>query len=410
MAIVYVANDGDDLNDGSTWALAKATLSGGQAIAGTGGTVYVQAGHYSEHVTLNDTIYWIAVGEVVIDNSVGGLTNAFQGAGWATFHFVGNFILDGFINGCLDGAGWFDLNGCTARNNTNAGFNMPNGSFASHATNCKCYSNGVGIYSTTGAVIENNSCYLNGSFGISVVGACIVRNNICFSNVNGQVVYDSLASTNLLNTDYNHYDLGTAVNNIGYVGGVGYATLALFQAALTNGAESHSTTGTTEVNDAANFLLYDEPTSDQLLGTGLCGANRGLGGTAYGMSVNENAAKITGGVFSDTEWDAVNSRLQLLGAATSGYWRSDVIDLGTSRAFFGLSNVYAARTWPTDVLNYNNASAAPKTYTYRYRVSATTFAKTDVLPAWVEATIGNELAGVTGRYVQVELTLRNDGA
>ena len=46
MAVIYLrSTDGDDGDDGSTWALAKATLTAALAAAGAGGTVYVSQNH-----------------------------------------------------------------------------------------------------------------------------------------------------------------------------------------------------------------------------------------------------------------------------------------------------------------------------------------------------------------------------
>jgi uncharacterized protein (TIGR02145 family) len=43
---VFVASDGNDNNNGSTWALAKKTIAAGITAAGENGTVYVKAGSY----------------------------------------------------------------------------------------------------------------------------------------------------------------------------------------------------------------------------------------------------------------------------------------------------------------------------------------------------------------------------
>src|SRR3990167_8140047 len=46
MAVVYLrSTDGSNLDDGSTWALAKATLAGALSAAGRGGAGYVSQAH-----------------------------------------------------------------------------------------------------------------------------------------------------------------------------------------------------------------------------------------------------------------------------------------------------------------------------------------------------------------------------
>lgn len=52
MAIIYLrSTDGSDSNDGSTWALAKATLAAALTAAGAGGTVYVSRDHAETQAT-----------------------------------------------------------------------------------------------------------------------------------------------------------------------------------------------------------------------------------------------------------------------------------------------------------------------------------------------------------------------
>jgi len=414
MAILYVAKDGNDANSGATWALAKLTMGGAHSAASANDTIYVAAGRYSETVTMSKTIRWIAVGEVINDNSVGGLNYGFDL--FNTFSsFVGPFIADGFV---VDG--WtkyrtlypIRLVGCIARNNGRWGIGeITYGGWA--LDRCVCYNNGSsgivagGYYNCE---IKNCVSFDNGGFGMEFdyqTNLGPVNNNVCFGNALGQVKYENNTVIRVNCHDFNHYDKA-GTTNIGKIGATNYTTLAAFQAALINGGESHSTTGAVELNDVAKDLFHTLPSSTQLLGTGIGGANKGLS-VAYGMSENLNLAKITGGVFSDVEWDAVNKRLQLVAPATSGYWRSDVIDLGCVRAFFGVGNIYATMAPPTDVVDYDVAEADPRTWTYRYRIDNAIFDKADVAPAWVEAIIMNPLVGITGRYVQVELTLRTDG-
>ncbi len=46
MAVIYLrSTDGSDADNGSTWALAKATLAAALTAAGAGGTVYVSQVH-----------------------------------------------------------------------------------------------------------------------------------------------------------------------------------------------------------------------------------------------------------------------------------------------------------------------------------------------------------------------------
>lgn len=56
MATIYLrSTDGSDSDDGSTWALAKATLAAAMTAAGAGGTIYVSSSH-AETYTTNTTL------------------------------------------------------------------------------------------------------------------------------------------------------------------------------------------------------------------------------------------------------------------------------------------------------------------------------------------------------------------
>jgi pectin methylesterase-like acyl-CoA thioesterase len=51
-----VKTDGDDGNDGSTWDLAKQTVSAAITAASSGDEIWVKAGTYNELITLKDGI------------------------------------------------------------------------------------------------------------------------------------------------------------------------------------------------------------------------------------------------------------------------------------------------------------------------------------------------------------------
>ena len=68
----YVKPDGNDSNDGKSWATAKKTISKGLSASTSGDTVFVAAGTYNERVSLKDGInilggYNAATGERDID-------------------------------------------------------------------------------------------------------------------------------------------------------------------------------------------------------------------------------------------------------------------------------------------------------------------------------------------------------
>ena len=57
-AIAYVSSNGNDTNDGFSWAQAKRSVQGGiDAVTPSGGDVWVAAGRYPERVTLPAYVY-----------------------------------------------------------------------------------------------------------------------------------------------------------------------------------------------------------------------------------------------------------------------------------------------------------------------------------------------------------------
>jgi hypothetical protein len=51
-AVIYVRTDGNDVNSGTSWTLAKKTVTGALSVVATGDEIWVAAGTYAEHIQI----------------------------------------------------------------------------------------------------------------------------------------------------------------------------------------------------------------------------------------------------------------------------------------------------------------------------------------------------------------------
>ncbi len=180
-APLYVAESGDDTNDGSTWELAKLTIQGALAVSGS--PIYVSNGTYSA----------ISVTKSVEIQGVGGYSNTFiDGGNVKTAVFIkassGNPVLSGFTiqNGLaprgggvyVDGTANVTIKDCRIMNNVatsaeRAGggvYKYPSGN-ALILTNCIIVSNraavgyGGGAYSHYAKLYVHNCQILSNQAG-----------------------------------------------------------------------------------------------------------------------------------------------------------------------------------------------------------------------------------------------------
>ncbi len=156
--IIRVSPDGNDANDGSSWALAKRTVNGGlEATLAYGGEVWVRAGTYHERITLypyahvyggftgteteRDERDWVAHVTILDGQQLGSVVTVLSGHGVST---IDGFTITG--GSTVDGGGLYVVSSSpTVANNTITG-NTAEGT-------------GGGIYltgSSTMATIANN--------------------------------------------------------------------------------------------------------------------------------------------------------------------------------------------------------------------------------------------------------------
>lgn len=99
MAAIYVrSTTGSNVNSGASWALAKATLAGAQAIAAAGDIIYVSQAH-AETNAANVTIAWPGTkplpNQIICGNDAASPPTAVSAAATATISTVNNWQLNG---------------------------------------------------------------------------------------------------------------------------------------------------------------------------------------------------------------------------------------------------------------------------------------------------------------------------
>jgi len=127
------------------------------------------------------------------------------------------------------------------------------------------------------------------------------------------------------------------------------------------------------------------------------------------MSNAYSAEDWAGGVFTNTQLDG-SGRIVLSAGQAVGTWASPVKDLGELNVLrLAASDLAGNEVEPTDVFDSSNSDTAPNRKTFEFRASMSSFAANAASPAWVEVEVGSEPPVIAGRFVQVRITLRQDG-
>ncbi|MCE5322501.1 right-handed parallel beta-helix repeat-containing protein [bacterium] len=111
-SVIYVKTDGSDGNDGSTWALAKATIGGALSVASSGDEVWVKTGTYSLSTAIPTGVKLFGGfdgTETLLDSRNWGSNTTTINSGYITATVTsGSSAIDGFILTDLSG---IDLTG-----------------------------------------------------------------------------------------------------------------------------------------------------------------------------------------------------------------------------------------------------------------------------------------------------------
>jgi autotransporter-associated beta strand protein len=286
---MYVSNSGNDANDGSSWATAKATIQAGVDNVGVNGTVLVSNGLYTTGsyltpgFTLNNRV---VITNTIIVRSFEPQGAVIQGPGASAYNTGGALrcvymnagVLDGFVleGGATAGGGvsWNTVGGGLAIDSTTA-----------YATNC---------------VIRNSKAYAGGGTYYGVLRGCIVTNNVAEQEGGG--INQGVHSGCIIDNN------STTSASVGHGGGVRAATLSNCRisnnraAASAGGAYGGTLSGCELISNVAVVSgggMHSSTLTNCLVRNNTCAGGTGGGGagvclgTAYDCTIVSNT--VTGG-------------------------------------------------------------------------------------------------------------------
>lgn len=398
MSQLYVAKDGNDANNGSSWALAKLTVQAAVTAAASGDTINIASGLYSENITTTGgkVLTFLGVGYVVLE-APSGLGFIFSNGSGALNVTCQNLIFRnaaGAIVGIQNTSDSADVVSCRFDGISTHGVSHQSaGSMNITLFKCSFFGVSNAIFPRGGATNIRKCTFVDCANPINNSGAPNPVNSILdciFYSVAAVTRWHPGAAT----CDGNVYSAIDATHPVG----VTFTSLASWQA---TGKDARAAI------DAAPFIdktlgIYHLPTTSTHLRRGVDFGHSGAYPAAHVLSPNTNAAT----------WNAPFASAGLAQDG-SGYWVgagayvSQVIDLTMNRMVRRLMPIFAM-TPPAHVLDYAIADAAPRQWTFRWRASVNAFAAGDPTPAWTESSLTQDVLAVH-RYVQYEYTLRTDG-
>ncbi len=279
--IMHVSSRGSDTNDGLTWPTAKKTVQAGIDSISGGGEVWVEAGVYTERITMHPSIDLYGgfagtesvladrnrkINITVLDGQNGGATVTAQ-------YMTRGETLDGFTirNGrpgiSLSYSSMRITNNIICGNNnmqgSGGGIYCANGSptIAYNRITANNASSGGGIYidTCTGAAIANNSITGNsaldgGGIYTSLYTSCLIANNVISYNgasSAGGGIYNSYSSLNVISNTIGK-------NSANYGGGIyqiAYTSTPVSN--LSNNIIAHNTSGIYKSKNGSMNLNYN---------------------------------------------------------------------------------------------------------------------------------------------------------
>lgn len=210
-------------------------------------------------------------------------------------------------------------------------------------------------------------------------------------------------------TNFNAYQTGfIAVTNTG-----NYAGLAAWRGSINSLYAPQFEQNSQEIDaraelDDPNHGLYRVSINSPLRIAGPARAPIGPAKAGIAISENCNSSLFTNGIFSNTQISH-DGWIELIPGQSSGYWRSDVLDLGAG--FYRVNALEIGHrnesgAYGAGRISYGSAGSM----TLRVRSAASKFSKADASPAWVEVPAFGDLAGtagldLNGRFWQAEVTI-----
>jgi hypothetical protein len=243
-------------------------------------------------------------------------------------------------------------------------------------------------------------------FSTASVGSFLTFQSNIISNCT-TAINVNLASGRVPSKTNQYYSITNYIYN-----GTTYATLALAQAA---GYELSSIVETPNFTDTTNKLFY--LTSPSSLG-------RNQGAIPFGWVHAKNYATvngsdkwniIAGAGYDNTGWynpdgnvskNGTTGFLELTGGTSGVIW-SPVYDFGAVQNIKAI-NLGVNQTWGTHMADTTKTDVRPNYQTIEVRATGASYNQNDATANWTEVKTEYPISGVSGRYVQVRVTLRSD--
>ena len=417
MADFFVdGSHGDDSDNGSSWALAKASIGGAIAAASNDDTITVAPGVYAEALTVSKNLTIQAAQRLTARITQTAATTVNITA-TGTVVLSGLYIVMGttrYITAVYDTAGQLTLTDCMLSCVTPGRYTIMLNATNASVTNC-CFYRGAGGAGYGGRILISFGAGTCSVVGCTLYGACdtygairlttgdysIIDNIV--QSLSNQPYVRTFGAPNTLLLDYNRYVDAISADKELNISGTLYTSLAAAQAA---GYENHGSEGDPEFADTTRKAFFI-PKDSALLTAGSSGGRVGAWTGAQTFSAGANAWS----AWTGTNCTYVGDQWTLDDGQASGTVLSPVIDLGAAYDVTGLG-FDGTQTFPTNIVDTSNAGASPEYQTVEIRGQAASFASGDGTPAWQEVDLNAEASPALGgwRYVQARVTLRSDGS
>lgn len=433
MADQFVSKLGNDGNDGLTLANAKLTVQAAINTIGLGsvGDIEIHSGNYKEVIRLGTGAKtFTGIGQVVMDGDSALASMLSQVSEQTNGHVFNNIEIRNYTGGANGGmVDWtinqlnLTFNNCRFIGSLAVGVWGVSNSTASSGpmtfNDCLFANLERGIRTTrNGNLSTIRRCTFDcslaciGTLGTSSTTAAanfIILSSLFITDT-GNCFNIRETNDNIISSEFNRFFV-TGLGNVAFeeLTSTAHATLVAWQG---ESRDLNSSEGDPLVNDRA-LGIYIPTTSSPLLGAGgPVGAGKfediGAFKKGFAISNNVNNALWTGAVLVDVVLNASN-RYELDVAQTVGTIATDVLDMGATfkiaeLRLVGIEDLLAG----VGAGEVFDKTLADDDVTLEFRLSSSSFLKGDGTPAYQEFK-RNEIADLTGRFIQWRVTLRNNG-
>ena len=410
------SRNGNDSNDGLSWANAKKTLSASITAASSGDTIFACGVFNESYTEPNKNLTFTAQGFAILDgqsalsvavtpdgNNVSRTYNSFilrnytstlfngnPGAGSTASHTFNDCRFEATPTGIVQDAGGESANRCIFSDCSTVGYSSTTTYGSSRTfTGCTFVGCGTGIK------------YTGNVSSISPTN-CIFRSNTTHIEIVNSTIYNTASNYNCIDFSSGNCKIGAST----------YTTMADWRTAVGSPKDSASISKDPLFADQAKGVYMLKSDSPCLVNGGLAFGSliqgawinpAGVKGSDC-WSTNRNAAVWNGATLTNTEIDGSNN-IVLSAGQTSGT-AVFLHDFGaqTNIRRIDLSHIYG---WSTSVLDYDLTDTKPETWEFRYRTSG------DATPpagAWTEASWLSDLNLSGVRQLEIEVTLTKNGS